>query len=298
MKDIKALTFRPICDSMKYVLNLPSLALLTLLRTLKDRIFDKFPSLNIIFPKSGQHYAQSISELDRFPCRKRPYHIFFSADLGDAYTNCKLEHLKSSYLFLASIIEEPGWRQELVIQLATLILCNNFIEAGCKYYLTGPVLPMGNSCSGEALNIIALAGELVYIINPPLSPYSLALMPSYISKISKRFDCSSYARYVDDTFIILNATSVQHIISLIKDICSHIFPPSIPISLELSTFFSTFLDTCTFPHFASRKFSHFMRLNFEAPSKIPNPLSNIPLAFQHLLAISNSIRALRICLIN
>ena len=80
--------------------------------------------------------------------------IFFSADLKDAYTDCTLEHLKSCFLFLASVVD--------VVKLADLVLSNNFVETGCKFYLTGSMLPKGSSCSGEALDIIALAGELVY----------------------------------------------------------------------------------------------------------------------------------------
>ena len=88
--------------------------------------------------------------------------IFFSADLKDAYTDCTLEHLKSCFLFLASVVDEPLWIQDLVVKLADLVLSNNFVETGCKFYLTGSMLPKGSSCSGEALDIIALAGELVY----------------------------------------------------------------------------------------------------------------------------------------
>ena len=120
-------------------------------------------------------------------------------------------------------------------------------------------------------------------------------MPDYIHPPAKPLDCSSYSRYVDDTSVIASGHNIQHLIDIIIGISSSIFPPSIPISLELSVFFSSFLDVCFFPHFGASRLSTFLRLNFDAPSKIRHYTSNHPKHLLNLPGISNTIRALRTC---
>ena len=298
-KDAHLLSFRPICDSTTYTLNPASLALFKLLCSFKHGLFNRFPSLKLILPLSGQHYVQELEELQCFPSGSLPYHIFFSADLKDAYTNCTLEHLKSCFLFLASVIDEPLWRQDLVVKLADLVLSNNFVEAGCRFYLTGSMLPIGSSCSGEALDIIALAGELVYIVNPPLSDASIALMPDYIKPYSAPssdiLKHHTYSRYRDDTMVIASGRDPVSILESIVHISGRIFPTSIPICLEISTFFSSFLDVCFFPNFSARRLSSFLRLNFDKPSTIRHSSSNTPQRLLIAPCLTNTIRALRTC---
>ena len=294
-KRLDRLSFRPICDSVNFPIRPASSALFSLLLSLKNKIFATFPSLVHLFPLSGQHYVKNLKTIPHFPPKSDPYYVFLSADLADAYTNCNLQQLKSSYLFLASLVNIEAWEQDLVVVLSDLVLTNTYVQSGGKFYLLGSMLPIGASCSGEALDIIALSGEVMSFSPPPLSEISLGLVPAYINPNAPKILCNSYSRYRDDTMVPCSGKDVVSIISCIQDISTRIFPPSIPISIEVSIFFTSFLDACFFPNFADGSFVTFLRMNFDAPGKVPHFSSNSP--YKYLLApcLSNSIRALRIC---
>ena len=294
-KRLDLLRFRPICDSVHFPIRPASSALFSLLLALKNKVFACFPSLVNFFPLSGQHYVKNLKTIPQFPPKSDPYYVFLSADLADAYTNCNLQQLKSSYLFLASLVGVEIWEQDLVVKLADLVLTNTYVQSGGKFYLLGSMLPIGASCSGEALDIIALSGEVMAFSSPPLDETSLSLVPAYIDPNAPVIFCGSYSRYRDDTMVPCSGKDVGAIISSIRDISTRIFPPSIPISLEVSIFFTSFLDVCFFPNFADRSFTTFLRMNFDAPGKVPHFSSNSP--YKYLLApcLSNTVRALRIC---
>ena len=292
-KDYSKLSFRPICDSTKFPIRPIAVALFKLLLSLKNKLFSKFPPLESFLPVSGQHYAKSLGSLPQFLSSPDPCYIFISADLSDAYSNCHLPELREAYLFLASLVGEFSWAQELVLKFADLVLTNNYVKSGNYFYLLGDMLPMGSSCSGEALDIIALAGEVMAFVSPPLNPLSLQLLPSYIKPSSGKILCNSYSRYRDDTMIFFSAGDGESIVSFIQDVSTRIFPPSIPISLEISVFFSSFLDVCFFPNFSNFSLNTFLRLNLDAPGKVPHFSSNSPNRYLLAPCVSNVIRAYR-----
>ena len=133
------------------------------------------------------------------------------------------------------------------------------------------------------------------ILSPPLSDISLGLLPSYIDPNASVIKCNTYSRYRDDTMILHSANDVRSIVSFIQDISSRVFPPSIPISIEVSIFFTSFLDVCFFPCFAYGPPTTFLRLNLDAPAKVPHFSSNSPTKFLMAPCFSNMVRALRIC---
>ena len=91
-----------------------------------------------------------------------------------------------------------------------------------------------------------------------------------------------------------SAMNVKSIIDFIHDIASRIFPPTIPITMEISIFFFSFLDVCFFPNFATGSLNTYLRLNFDAPGKVPHYSSNSPVRYLIAPCLSNVIRAFRI----
>ena len=52
------------------------------------------------------------------------------------------------------------WSTDMILKLLKSVLRNNYVETSGGLYLFGRVLPMGYKLSGEALNSVALAGEV------------------------------------------------------------------------------------------------------------------------------------------
>ena len=183
----------------------------------------------------------------------------------------------------------------MIERLATFTLNSNCIECGGKIYKCGSVLPMGSCLSGDALDIVLMAGEVRLLVNPPLDESVLQIAPDYLNDITVVPDFQDYERYRDDTKILASATEhtdiVESLIAFAKAAC----PRRIPISFEYSTFNQSFLSCCFFSNFAGRSFSTYPRLNFKRPSKVIHPSSNswLPQLFSGFL--STTVDFARIC---
>ena len=292
-KDVAALKFRPVNDSKYYTTKPASRALASLLVKLKNRIIEIFPHMLKFYPLSGFDVAKDMRSIT-FPTEK-PFSLIVSCDLSDAYTNCTLEDIISASQFLSNIAQEPPENQKMIETLATFALKNNYIECGLKIYLCKPNLPMGNCLSGDALDIVAMAGELPAIVNPPLNRDMLLLKPQQVKDERPHLDITSYNRYRDDTKALFNSNSPSKIIESMKVLASQVFPPKIPISFEYATFTLSFLDCCFFINFSAHGFSTFPRLNFTRPSITIHSASNTWPTQLLRTHIGNAIRYNRLC---
>ena len=160
-KNVDNLRFRPVNDSVFFVSKPESKALCSLLQELNKTVLQQFPSLKNSLPLSGWEFSSSL--VNQKIESNEQFNLHYSCDLSDAYTNCQLSDLLPAVKFLYRITEEPidSYKPELVEKLATFVLSNNYAEAGGELWLCGQVLPMGYACSGEALDSICLAGEVV-----------------------------------------------------------------------------------------------------------------------------------------
>ena len=134
---------------------------------------------------------------------------------------------------------------------------------------------MGNCLSGDALDIIAMAGELPTIICPSLSLQSMLSLPPQVIPRKCGVKPESYMRYRDDTNIILTSDSPQEIISNLETIGSNVFPSHIPTSFEFACFHISFLDCCFYMNPSGLCFSTYPRLNFSRPSITDDPTTCI-----------------------
>ena len=293
-KDTSTLKFRPVCDSKFYPTKPASQAMAYILVKLKTNIIKKFPSMAHFYPSSGYDVKHELRST-QFPNNNAKFYLLASCDLSDAYTNCSLPDIIKAFSFLSSIVYDNDIDLSIVKKLGHFALSNNFIESRTKIFHYDPILPMGNCLSGDALDIIAMAGELPVLINPPLSMLSRSLLPPYTSHNMNVIKAFSYNRYRDDTRIILTGDSPADIISTMAIIGSHVFPSHIPTSFEFSCFHGSFLDCCFYINFSGRGFSTYPRLNYSRPSITVNSLTcSLPnqLICSHA---SNLIRFKRLC---
>ena len=292
-KAIDKLTFRPVADSKFYATRPCSQALASLLIDLKSKLVETFPRLQTFYPLSGYDVAKDMRDT-AFPNHK-PFSLIISCDLSDAYSNCSLSDLICASRFLSSLVGGNVQKQELIESLANFALTHNYIESGLKIYHYKPILPMGSCLSGDALDIIAMAGEIPTIINPPIGSLSLGLKPDQVLTIRENLNLTSYNRYRDDTKILINGDSPMEIVHGMRILGTQIFPPNIPISFEYNTFYLSFLDCCFFCNFSGRGFSTFPRLNFTRPSITLHTTSNTPPKQLVATHVGNAIRYSRLC---
>lgn len=291
-KDVSALKFRPVNDSKMFPTKPASLALLKLLRLLIESVVKMFPRLHNILPASGWDISRHLHSSTSF--QDTGFSLFYSCDLGDAYSNCDLTNLESAVTLLYGVVGDPGgWRENLVIKLARFVFGNNYVEAGGCYWKCGCKLPMGSPASGEALDVICLAGEVVNLVG--IDDCCREKCPLYLRDIRSTISVDSYNRYKDDTKIVDHSSDPYVILSNLKKVATNIFPPHIPISFEVSVFYGGFLDCVFFRNFSSNSFVTTSRVNFTAPNPWPEASSSTPYNFVSCAFITNVIRAYRLC---
>lgn len=292
MKDVDALKFRPVNDSMFFPTKPAARALLQLLRDLLNNIIDKFPNLSKLLPTSGWDVAKELQVTPAFS--NKPFSVFYSADLGDAYSNCNLSDLVNAASLLFAVVDDAdtAWRLDLTIKLATFVFTNNFVEAGGCIWLCGDKLPMGCVASGEALDCICLAGEVVNLCG--VSDKLRMVGPDYLRGVTEIISVDSYSRYRDDIKVMVSSEDPEKIISNLKRVSKNMFPPHIPITLEISIFAGCFLDCMFFKNVSTNYFSMTTRLNLSAPNTWADSSSCSPQRFLTASFMSNAIRAYRI----
>ena len=292
-KNVKALTFRPICDSKFYTTKPCSQALSSILCGLKEKIISMFPSMKYFYPLDSCEVARKL-RLIKFPPHE-PYSFIVSCDLSDAYSNCWLTDLLKAATFLSKLAGFDGHTIDMIHVLAKFILSNNYVESGGKIYKFNPVLPMGCCLSGEALDIILMAGEVMIFVKPVLKDNMLEALPKYISYPGQILKVIDYERYRDDTKILISGEKPLEIVMALTYFAKNMFPPQIPISFEYSTFIQSFLGCCFFVNFGGRSFSTFPRYNFTRPSKGIHVSSNTNPQHAKSGFTCNAINYSRIC---
>ena len=292
-KDKSGLKFRPVADSKFYATRPASQALASLLVQLKKRVIEKFPVMAKFYPLSGYEVAKALRST-RFPNTK-PYSLIISCDLSDAYSNCSLDDMITASRFLSRVVGNSAEVQTMIEQLGSFVLSNNFIESGTKLFWYEPILPMGNCLSGDALDVIAMAGELPTIVNPLIEQKIISLRPEQVLERRTDLNLVSYERYRDDTKILICCDDPLEIIQTMKAVATQVFPSKIPVSFEYAMFYLSFLDCCFFPNYSGGGFSTFPRLNFSRPSILVHATSNTWPTQLLRTHIGNMIRYDRLC---
>ena len=291
-KDVQALKFRPVNDSKFFVTKPAATALLGILRDVNVNVVKRFKNLSGIFPKSGWEVAQDLKMSSSFS--SKPYSVFYSCDMSDAYTNCSLQDLISAVKFLFSVVDrdkDSVWKEDLAIKLATFVFTNGYIEAAGDVWLAGDMLPMGCVASGEALDSIGLAGEVSALVDMS----DCGMEGEAVLQQNNRLTVDTYCRYRDDIRIVDSKNDLQAIVRNMNVIASKLFPSNVKISFDLSVFYGSFLDTVFFRNVSTNSFTTCVRLNLSSSSSSVNASSCIPTGHKIAGFLSNGIRGYRLC---
>ena len=140
------------------------------------------------------------------------------------------------------------------------------------------VLPMGYKLSGEALDIVALSGEMEKMFNlgrhgqgipgmpiGELPEYPEELFDSDVDNVTRMVSSiKMYKRYVDDTYVHVGGADTEEMVAGILAVGS-MFPAGLTVNLVLNIWRAEFLDVLSWKNIASRGISTMVKRNFAVP---------------------------------
>ena len=279
-KNFSKLTFRPVIDQSRWILNKSSKAFMHLIVSINEQLQSSYPlsSYKSILPKNG---AEVSNHLRSFTFSKpSTYKCLISADLSDAYSNTMLNDLESALEFAANTLNLEAWKLELLISLSRLILNNNFIETSSGIFHLSNCLAMGNSSSGACLDLVGLTSEI-----QKLHPGSNSLPTP---------QPNMYFRYLDDTKAVLDNQKRDDNATIITNVGT-MFPKCIPINIDMSHIAGGFLDIISIRKLATGKIETIMKKNFTSPPAFIPYISSHPNVHKLAALKSEMIRIRRTC---
>ena len=129
-------------------------------------------------------------------------------------------------------------------KLVDLVLDQNFAETSGGLYKFKKVLPMGYKLSGEALDIVALAEEMMILFHlggdlekrmkiGELKNYPVDLVDNNVDReLSMSKGVKSFSRYVDDVHSNISGTKEDILHGILA--VGYMYPETLVISMELN----------------------------------------------------------------
>ena len=273
-KDINNLKFRPVIDAKRWATRgYAELGMKMMRKSISELLEKTGPVLKGIKVKNGWRFSKAMEE----QTVGEEYTSLVSADIQEAYTNVTSTMINDSIVVVCEKLGYPEWKIKLMKKIITLVLSNNYVETSMGIYLFKEVLPMGYKLSGEALDIVALSGEITTMMNlgdpskgliglpiSELKNYPHELVDNDVShEINMAKGVKDYKRYVDDTHAIIKG-SIEEVIDAILAI-GFSFPVELTINLDINIWHSEFLDVWSWRGLASSSVSTMMNSNFKVP---------------------------------
>lgn len=281
-KNFGKLSFRPVMDQSRWVLNKISKSFMALITSVNEQLLAT-PTLSkfkLLLPKNG---AEVSSYFKDFQFEKTAsLKSIILADLSNAYSNISLADLEAAIEIAGEFLDMDSWKVELLICMARVILTNNFVQTSQGTFLLQKCLAMGNSASGACLTLTGLTSEYQ------------KLSPTFSPGLHNILTPSAYFRYLDDTKGIIEGDSGDNIKETIMNIGT-MFPTTIPINIDLFSFCGSFLDITTVRKLSSYGLETIMKKNFSSPPGYIPYISAVPNQYKHSALKSEMIRIRRTC---
>ena len=302
-KDLSSIKFRPVIDSKQWITRgFADLAMKMMRRIINELLEIVGPVMRGIKVKNGWHFSMDMEDqrLDK------EYAVLMSADIQEAYTNVTCEMINQAITIVGSIVKYPEWKVELLKKINKLVLSNNYVETSGGIYHFKEVLPMGYKLSGEALDIVAISGEIQKMFNlgdPSKNDIGMPIaeLTNYPEEITENDvnhemimgrGIAQYKRYVDDTHAIIKGT-LKEIMDGVLAI-GFSFPCGLVINLDLNIWRSQFLDVWSWRNFVEPGINTMMKRNFSVPFGHVKKLSDHPEQFKLKSLLGEMLRGRRI----
>ena len=205
------------------------------------------------------------------------YDIMIAGDIEEAYTNINDIMIKNAIRTVCKVLEVVEWKIELMTKMVDLILEQNYVETSGGLYKFRKVLPMGYKMSGEALDIVALADEMMVLYDlgkeeskkikigiGELKSYPPVFVDNDVQReLSMARGVRSISRYVDDILIQVAGT-VKEIQDGILAI-GYTYPENLTISMNLNIWNSSHLDVFMWKNLLDGSVSTVLKRNGDVP---------------------------------
>ena len=274
-KDLSKLKFRPVIDAKAWATRGYATLSMKMMRKMIDQLLEKSGSvMSAMKVKNGWRFAKELQNV-KF---EEKYGVTISADIEEAYTNIKAEMINKAIDVVSEYLEREEWKTKLMKNLINLVLSNNYVETSTGIYLFEMVLPMGYRLSGEALDIVAISGEMMKMMNlgdgrttnTGLPVAEILEYPEELGEISVDYEMRNargiqdYRRYVDDSHCIIKGNEVEDIIDGILAV-GMMYPSGLVIKVDLNIWRSEFLDVTSWRGLSSGQVSTMMKRNYNVP---------------------------------
>ena len=302
-KDLTRIKFRPVIDSKQWITRgFAELAMKMMRKIITELLEHVGPVMSGIKVKNGWQFTVDLDgqRLDE------KFAVLMSADIQEAYTNVTCVMINQAISVVSSIVKYPEWKVDLLKKINELVLTNNFVETSGGIYQFKDVLPMGYKLSGEALDIVAISGEITKMYNlgddtkvdigMPIA--ELTNYPEEITTNCARHEMimgrgiAQYKRYVDDTHAIVKG-NIEEIMDGVLAI-GYAFPCGLVINLDLNIWRSQFLDVWSWRNLSEPGINTMMKRNFSVPFGHVKQLSDHPEKLKMKSLMGEMLRGRRI----
>ena len=273
-KELSSLKFRLVVDAKQWLTRGYSGLVMQWIRIMCNKIIeDGGDVFKKIRSKGGWLEAVEIREYTV----KEEYDILVTGDIQEAYTNIDDKMIKTAIRTVGGFWGMVEWKMDLLTKLVDLVLDQNYVETSVGLFKFRKVLPMGYKLSGEALNIVALADEMVTLFDlerkdsqkshlgiGELRNYPDEMVDNSVQReLSMTKGVKRIRRYVDDTHAHIAGTKeeVQNGILAV----GYMYPESLVISMNLNIWNSSHLDIFMWKNLLDGSVSTVMKKNADAP---------------------------------
>ena len=224
-------------------------------------------------PKNGWRFAVEVADYTV----EEDYDVMVTSDIQEAYTNITADMIKRSIEIVCKFVRFESWSIELMKKLTDLVLGQNYAETSGGLFKFKEVLPMGYKVSGEALDIVALAQEMMTLYHleevhnrklqvriGELTNYPEEFVENNVqAELSMSKGVKKFRRYVDDAHSQIAGT-LEEIVNGVLAL-GFMYPESLVVSMDLHIWHSSFLDVFMWKNLFSRSVSTVMKKTSEVP---------------------------------
>ena len=274
MKDLSNLKFRPVVDAKQWLTGGYAGLAMQMMRQACDAVV-----------RSGGSVMRNLKSKDgwRFAVETREYlveeefDVMITADIQEAYTNISDIMIKKAIGIVCGYVGFKEWKIDLMKKLVDLVLGQNYAETSGGLFKFKKVLPMGYKLSGDALDIVSLAEEMIILQHlgesiEEISKVTIGELRGYPgefvdnsvqNELSMSKGVKKYKRYVDDVFSQIAGTREDVLNGILA--IGFTYPENLTISMNLNIWNSNFLDVFVWKNLFSGTVSTAMRKNSEVP---------------------------------
>ena len=209
-KDLSGLKFRPVVDAKQWLTRgYAGVAMEMMREATKTLVGSGGSVMRKLKCKDGWRFAVEMRDY----VVEEEFDVMVTADIGEAYTNITDEMIKKAIGIVTEFLGYEKWKTELMKNLVDLVLGQNYAETSVGLFKFKKVLPMGYRLSGDALDIVAVAEEMIILYHlgkniagesqitiGELRNYPDDFLENSVQKeLSMSKGVKKFRRYVDDT---------------------------------------------------------------------------------------------------